>query len=147
MRKVQWLIVLAVLVALALSGCAFGQFGLPLEGTPWVLQAYGPPDDLQDVLQGTRITALFDAASHQVSGSAGCNTYAGSYLARGTALRIGRLAWTEMACLRPQGVMEQEQRYLRLLGAAEGYQIQPLQLRIHCQGDQVLLFRPRLFNR
>ncbi len=146
MRRVQWVVVMAVLMALALSGCAFGQFGMPLEGTPWVLQAYGPEDDLQQVLRGTEITALFDADTNQVRGSAGCNAYSGSYRARGTALVIGRLAWTDRACFRPQGVMEQEERYLRLLGAAEGYQIEPLQLRINCQGGQVLLFRPRLFS-
>ena len=146
MRKVQWLAVVAVLMAVAVSGCAFGQFGMPLEGTPWVLQAYGPEDDLQRVLRGSEITALFDADTHQVRGSAGCNAYSGSYRARGTALVIGRLAWTDRACQRPEGVMRQEQRYLRLLGAAESYQIEPLQLRITCAGGHVLLFRPRVFN-
>lgn len=110
-----------------------------LEDTTWILQSYGDPDNLNAVLAGTQITAFFDSAEGQVNGSAGCNSYFGGYGINNSELSILQLANTEMACLDPEGVMDQEQQYLSLLQATENYQADNGALQINC-GDQVLIY-------
>lgn len=133
------LFLVATLTVLALAACTAPE----LENRRWVLVAYGEPERLQTVLPGSEIIATFDSTQATVSGSAGCNRYWGSYRLRGSQLSIGRLTHTEMACREPGGVMEQEQRYLRLLATAESYQVLGPGLRISCSGGQVLLYRLR----
>jgi heat shock protein HslJ len=135
----RMLFLVGALTMLALAACAAPQ----LENRRWVLVAYGAPERLQTVLRGSEISAAFDSAQGTVSGSAGCNRYSGRYRLRGSQLSIGRLTQTEMACRQPDGVMEQEQRYLRLLAAAQSYQVVGPGLRISCSGGQVLLYRLR----
>lgn len=137
------LLLVAAFVAVALGACA----APGLENRRWVLVAYGAPERLQTVQRGSEISATFDSTQGTVSGSAGCNRYSGTYRLRGSRLSIGRLTQTEMACRQPDGVMEQEQRYLRLLAAAQSYQVVGPGLRISCSGGQVLLYRLRNWPR
>ena len=75
-----------------------------------------------------------------MTGSAGCNSYFGEYEVTTNRLSIpGPIAATEMACLEPEGVMEQETLYLAILKSADSYQIQGNELSIDC-GDQVLIY-------
>jgi heat shock protein HslJ len=133
------LFLVAALTVLALVACTAPD----LENRRWVLVAYGAPQRLQAVLRGSEISATFDSPQGTVGGSAGCNRYSGSYRMSGSRLSIGRLTHTEMACREPGGVMEQEQRYLRLLAAAESYDVVGPGLRISCAGGQVLVYRLR----
>jgi heat shock protein HslJ len=50
-----------------------------------------------------------------ISGLAGCNSYSGNYQVDGNQLTFGEIIATEMACQEPQGIMQQEQQYLRAL--------------------------------
>ena len=94
-----------------------------LEGPTWSLLAFVEPNPVEDVvvplplptepLPGTEITAIFKDGA--VGGSAGCNTYRAAYARDGDALTFGAISFTEMACLTPEGVMDQEGRYLELL--------------------------------
>ncbi len=111
-----------------------------LEDIMWLLESYGEQGDLQAVLEGTEITAIFDSAEGQVTGSAGCNSYFARYEASGNELSILELAWTEMGCLEPQGILEQETQYLQALQSAESYKIEDGKLQI-TSGNQVLIFR------
>ena len=112
-----------------------------LENTTWILQSYGEPDNLTVALEGTKITAFFDSADGQVKGSAGCNSYFGSYEVEGSQLSIpGPIGATEMYCAEPEGVMDQEQEYLAVLQLAESYEIDDDELRVNC-GSQVLIFK------
>ncbi|MFH1087848.1 MAG: DUF4382 domain-containing protein [Chloroflexota bacterium] len=112
---------------------------LPLEGVTWVLQSYGQPGSLKPVLRGTEITALFDSATGQVTGSAGVNGYFGAYKLQGDKLSIpGPVGSTAMAG--PQANMDQEQAYLTALQAAVSYSIKGSELQID-YGQQVLIFQ------
>lgn len=62
-------------------------------------------------LAGTRIVAEFDAEGI-IAGTAGCNVYRGVFEVEGGVVTIDRLATTLRLCARPQGVMEQEERFL-----------------------------------
>ena len=118
-----------------------GDEEVTLEDTVWVLEEYGDPDNLTDVLKDTEITAEFVSAEGTVKGSAGCNSYFGSYELNGSQLSIpGPIGATEMFCMEPEGVMDQEQEYLAVLQLAESYEIDGDELRIDC-GGQVLVFK------
>ncbi len=110
-----------------------------LEDKMWVLESYGEEGNLQAVLEGTEITATFDSSEGRVSGSAGCNSYFGDYQINNNKLSIPMTAHTKMYCLEPEGVMEQETQYLRLLSAAESYEVSEGKLRI-IAGPQLLIF-------
>ncbi|MFC1874276.1 DUF4382 domain-containing protein [Chloroflexota bacterium] len=113
---------------------------LTLEDTKWILQSYGETGNLTDVLSGTEVTAEFVSSEGTVKGSAGCNSYFGSYEVEGSQLSIpGPIGATEMYCAEPEGVMDQEQEYLAALQLAESYEIDGDELRINC-GNQVLVF-------
>ena len=112
-----------------------------LEGTLWTLVSYGDPNDPQAVLEGSEITAEFDSAEGRVSGSAGCNSYFGAYEVDGDRLTVGPVGSTEMYCMDPENVMDQETAYLAALQSAASYQIVGDQLRIASEdGATVLTF-------
>ena len=112
------------------------------EGRTWVLELYGEPDDLNTVLEDTEITIVFISAEGKMEGSAGCNSYFGGYEVNEDKLTIKPpIASTVMACPNPEGVMEQEQQYLKTLQAAESFQLQDGKLQITC-GSEILIYTP-----
>jgi len=125
-----------LLFALGVSGCSSGATGL--EGKTWVLESYGDPGDPAAVIAGSEVTAEF--LEGEVAGTAGCNRYFGSYTADCENLSFGPLASTEMWCVDPEGVMDQEQAYLRTLGKAKEYEVRDGMLRVTCTDGQVLTF-------
>jgi heat shock protein HslJ len=93
------------------------------------------------VLPNTEITIEFIDAEKTVKGSAGCNSYFASYEVEGNLLSIsGPIAVTEMACMEPEGIMDQEQEYLAILESAERFEIERHQLQIN-SNDKVLNFK------
>jgi len=112
-----------------------------LEDTIWALESYGDPENLNAVLEDTEITINFISAEVKMEGSAGCNSYFGGYEVEGNQLSIpGPIGATEMYCMEPEGIMEQEQEYLTILQDAESYEIEDDQLQI-VSGDKVLVFK------
>ena len=110
-----------------------------LEGTTWLLDKTIP---------GSEITAEF--ANGQVSGSAGCNTYQGTYRSTRAAgrntIEFGPLATTRMMC--DQALMDQEGLYLAALEAATEYTIEGFALSIEYPGGELIFYdkngpRPR----
>ncbi|HLA16026.1 MAG TPA: META domain-containing protein [Candidatus Limnocylindrales bacterium] len=69
---------------------------------------------------GTELTATF-GEDGTLAGSAGCNTYNGSYTQTGEAIAIGQLATTRKAC--EEAVMTQETKFLAALQASTSYRI------------------------
>jgi peptidyl-Lys metalloendopeptidase len=128
-RSLPALVAITVLVACSCSGTT------ALENTSWGLESLNG----NAVLPGTAITLEF--SGDQISGSAGCNHYGGSYRARADSLNVSDLFWTEMGCLEPEGILEQEQAYLTALSAAAKYQITDGKLEMLDEvGAQVLVF-------
>jgi heat shock protein HslJ len=128
------LVLHAVVLAIVLAACA-GRAGNALRDTAWELASLVG----SGLLPGTTITLEF--SGDQISGSAGCNQYGGSYETSGDRLRIGDVFATEMACLEPTGILEQEQAYLTALRAAASYQIIDARLEILDEtGAQALAF-------
>ena len=110
------------------------------EDIKWLLKSYGNRDNLKDIIAGTEITATFNSSNSQVSGSAGCNIYGGSYQIGDNALSIYDIYSTEMACIEP-GVMEQEQEFLTILISAQSFQVDNDTLTILGLSGQQLYFK------
>jgi len=133
---ITFIILLLVFNVVGLVAC--GPTRTILDDTKWVLESYGEPGNLKAVVADTEITAEFVSDEQTVKGSAGCNSYFGSYEVEGSQLSIpGPIAVTEMACLEPEGIMDQEQEYLAILESAETFKIEGNQLQIN-SGDKVL---------
>jgi len=96
----------------------------PLTGTEWTLDSFSNPDSesVSSVIVGTTITAVFSPDGN-VTGNAGCNSYGAGYQIDGAELIIEPPVSTKMYCGEPEGIMDQENRYLNLLESVAGYQI------------------------
>ena len=143
-------VVAAVFVLFAGVACGGGAFwvsGPEWVDKEWVLESYGIQDIPQPVIPGTNITATFISDDEIVNGSAGCNSYSASFDAvehlgaSKDVIAFSQIAMTEMACLEPEGIMEQEQHYVRALGTSERYEYQDGQLKIFYGPGEGLIFK------
>lgn len=136
LSKCLVLISLLVVGALLLSGCSgiLPGSGDPLEGTTWQLVTLAGGG----LIPGTEITLNFEKG--EVHGSAGCNSYGGSYRVDGDKITMTDLYNTEMACMDPPGVMDQEMEYLALLRDAVAFEMSEGELMIEATSDEVLAF-------
>lgn len=82
-----------------------GGDALELAGTSWRLVSLNEEQPLED----TEITLEFTETD--AAGNAGCNHYSGTYTLEGDELTVEEIISTMMACMEPEGVMEQETAY------------------------------------
>jgi heat shock protein HslJ len=110
-----------------------------LTNTTWLLDSYlGENATFVPALAGTEVTARFDDGG-RIGGSAGCNSYGGEYRVQERDLTFSALFRTEMYCLDPEGVMEQEDRYLSLLGVVAYYRVNDTHLVLTDDNGNALL--------
>jgi heat shock protein HslJ len=106
------------LVLLDAAGAAVATFApqaTGLAGTAWEVTGYNNGRQaVVSVMTGTRLTMEF-MPDGKLRGSAGCNSFVGSYTSSGSNLTIGSVAATRKACLEPEGTMAQEAAFLRAL--------------------------------
>jgi heat shock protein HslJ len=133
------LVLAALLVACATATTDQpGAGGAVLPGTEWVLTSLTG----RALIEDTRITLSFGEGS--LEGSAGCNTYGGSYAATEDSLRLSDLYWTEMGCPEPEGILDQEMAYLNALNTVASYRLDADRLELYDEaGMQILVFGPR----
>ena len=130
-------------LAVLIVACGAGPVGgADLLDTRWVLVTLeGEPP-----LAGRAPSAEFSA--DQISGSASCNSYFGTYEVSGGELNIGDVAHTEMWCEDPEGVMDQEQAFLVALASVTSYRMAGEQLELlDGSGAVILLFEPQAAGR
>ena len=136
MRKSGLLFWLACVALLTTAGCQSVE-GLrtpTLGGSSWELYAFGKTKPIV----GTTITANF--SDGEVRGTAGCNSYFGSYTTDGAKIEFGELGWTAMACLDPPGVMEQETLVMDFFINAERFELEADRLTIYRTNGDALTF-------
>jgi heat shock protein HslJ len=131
------IVVLVVLTGIMLAACSAPG---GLDATSWNLESYAENGgNVVDVLPGSVVMLDFQAT--QVSGSAGCNNYSGSYQTSGGNIEFGPMAATRKMCAQPLGIMEQESAYLAALEAAAEYDLGGNRLEIkNDRGDVTLIF-------
>ncbi len=125
-------------IGLAAAACSASES--MLDDTKWFLGSYGEQNSLEAIIPDTEITATFDSGEDQVSGSGGCNTYSARYELEGGKLSISEMTSTEIGCVSPEGVMEQEQEFLSLLANAQSFQADDTTLTIICSDGTQLYF-------
>jgi heat shock protein HslJ len=137
--KTHTKIFLIVIVTFIFSACSFGLSSsqVNLEGSAWILTAI----DNDTAIIGNPPTLEFEG--NQVVGNASCNTFSGSYQVKGETISFGPLARTEMYCMEPEGVMDQEQTYLEILGAAQRFELIENVLTIYSDSGEMLTFQAR----
>lgn len=138
MKKILYSLLVLSIAIVGLTAC--GATKTDLDDTKWYLRSYGDQNNLKAIIEGTEITATFNRAEGEVSGSGGCNTYFARYEVKGSKLSIFEMAFTEMACISPEGIMEQEQIFLSLLTNAQSFQADDTTLTIFCSGGRTLYF-------
>ncbi|HEX6796387.1 MAG TPA: META domain-containing protein [Ktedonobacterales bacterium] len=104
----------------------------------WKLDAFTFDGQPQVLVPGTSITLSFDAQTHEVSGSNGCNFYGASYSVSQDHLHLGELRQTAMGCLKP-GVMEQEAHYMTALSLITTYHLDQTGLALRDDGGRYAL--------
>lgn len=146
MKRMMRSAVLTTIFILLLSACAGQPDAVPdggalpgaaLEGTTWTLATMAKSRPLP----GSEITAGF--MNGQMSGSTGCNTYFYEYQTEGRLLLLQGGGVTEMACSQPEGVMEQESRFLDYLNQVETFQLSSDGLQLVTDEGEFLIFVPR----
>jgi heat shock protein HslJ/uncharacterized lipoprotein YbaY len=95
-----------------------------LAGTAWNITSYNNGREaVVGVVEGTNPTLNF-GESGELGGSTGCNNFSGTYTSDGAgSIEIGQLAATMMACMEPEGLMEQEMAILAALAASTVYRV------------------------
>lgn len=95
------------------------------------------------VIQGTDVTISF--GEDGLSGSAGCNSYSGRATAEGGVITIDArsLSHTERYCGEPDGLMDQEERFLDLVPRMVRYGTYGDGLFLHADDDVFLLLSAR----
>ena len=135
MKRIRLLPLIVLLALVSISSCA-PSTGMTLDGTSWELASLaGMP-----LVAGSRITLSFEDG--EIRGNAGCNTYFGEYTLNSVGgLQVGAVAMTEMACLSPEGVMEQETTYAHYLGSVVKAVREGSQLKLQdASGQDILVF-------
>jgi heat shock protein HslJ len=113
-----------------------------LAGTSWEVISYNTGTQaVTSVIIGTEITAEF-SEDGTLSGNASCNQYSATYETDGDTISIGPAVMTEIFCSEPEGVMDQESRYLAALETAEIYKVQGLNMEMRTsEGSLVASFK------
>ncbi len=139
-RKYIFLASLIILVVL-LSACSnnakpvSGSKAPSITDVTWVLTAI---DKQKPIEAPKEITLTF--SDGKVHGNSGCNIVNGSYSVDGNKIQFSQMASTMMACMEPEGVMDQEQKILQRLDQAKTFQIENGSLVLIASDQEVLTY-------
>lgn len=86
---------------------------LDLAGSSWWVDTVG--GEVTDMENAPTV----EFTEGQVMGSAGCNSYSGTYTLQGDRISIVDVVHTEMFCTEPEGLMDVEGRFLEGLTRVE----------------------------
>ncbi len=90
-------------------------------------------------MAGSTITLTME--NGEVSGTGGCNSYGGQVLLEGMQLSFSELYATEMFCMEPEGIMDQETTYHQTLSQIASFEIVDGSLALkNADGETTLLF-------
>ena len=132
------LLVILMMLLAACAGQTGGQAGTvpSLEGSEWVLTSLNG----NEPIAGSTVTLKFE--KDQLGGSGGCNSYGGKYTVGSDGkLSVSEVVQTEMACMDPAGVMEQESQFGQTLTQAASFQMNGDNLEIkNAAGEIILVF-------
>ena len=115
------------------SGCATANQP-KVTGSSWILTTYNDQQSITDH------QPILKFETDQVSGTTGCNHYGGNFQIDEDSIHFEGIFNTEMACLEPEGLMEQERIYLDLLRRVDQYELEGESLTFYIELNPVLVF-------
>ena len=110
-----------------------------LAGTSWRLTSFGAGFWQIPLVPLTKIMLTFDAGAAVARGKAGVNLYGFDYVLTADKITVLRVTSTDMSGIFP--VIQQENRYLKMLAASESVAVSENRLTIYCSGSDALRFR------
>lgn len=127
--------VVLTLATLLLSACSFlgNKITNDLAWTSWELVSY------QGISPITDTTLSLSFEEEYVGGVAGCNSFGGEYQIKGDQISISAEFMSERFCLSEE-VMAQENTFIRMLGDAQSFELNPGQLVIVTSQGEILVF-------
>jgi len=111
-----------------------------LQGTSWLLTKMNGTIPLN----GANLTIEF--AEEQISGSTGCNHFGGDYKVNGKKIEFIAIYNTEMGCMEPEGIMDQELVFLEILRSAAQFTQTEKELVLIDKTYRRLIFEPNKTN-
>jgi len=123
------LVVILALTVIAGVSCAKTGPDANLYGVTWVLKSYGQPGSLTPVTTQRETTLTFDKNKMTISGNGGVNGYGGDFTVKGNEITFNGVVHTEMAST-DEALNSQENAFFRILGGADSFKIDGLQLTI-----------------
>ena len=133
-RKFGLMIFIIALVAILAACGQGGDEGFDLDSTSWILTSLNGDSPIAGV------TFSLNFSGGRVNGTAGCNSFFGGYTQDGDTVSMPLLAMTEMYCMDPDGLMDQEGSYLQVLGQVDSFSVTGIQLRLETIDGAFLLF-------
>ena len=119
------------------SSSAAGGTGGTIDGITWRLSSFSSAGTSTNVPAELAVDALFDTG--KVTGTSGCNRYNGPAVVTGSAIKIGPLASTQMACVGPAA--DVEKAYLANLANAASFTATADKLTIYdAAGASILVY-------
>jgi heat shock protein HslJ len=115
------------------------------EDAVWTLDRFIENGESTQVIEGSETTMIFQGGvireEGSVGGTAGCNQYGAEYSGV-NGFEITSWMATEMGCLDPDGIMEQEQRFLAILGSVTSLTIEGDGMELSTDDGVRLVFVP-----
>ena len=107
-----------------------------LTGTQWSLEDLGG----KPVITDSRATLTFPETGNQVAGNGSCNRFTGAAEIAASAIKLGPLASTRMACMGEASTQETE--YLKALEGAQRFEVKEGKLYLYVSGaEKPLVYR------
>ncbi len=125
-----------LMVLLAFSMTSIGSAYPLLNGTRWELVHYQHAGKTVFLTEKMRPTLEFEISKTRSSGFTGCNTFAGTYTARGKSLKFGSLVSTRKSCDPERNRLENV--YLQLLQTSNTYKLGERVLLVTSQSGSLL---------
>ena len=113
-----------------------------LVGTTWNVTSYATDSGTVSPIVDTEMWVAFETETG-LAATAGCNHFSGTYMANDGGLIVSELAQTDMACVEPEGIMDQESAMGDVIDAFASYTIEGNQITILDQSGQTLLTAER----
>jgi heat shock protein HslJ len=134
MRKIKLYEILGFGLLLGLTvfagvSCSRANAAQELSGFSWVLESYGSPGNLTQVISDKGPTLIFNKNKMTVTGSGGVNGYGGDYTVKGSTLNVTGILHTLIAS-QNEALNNQENAFFKILGSAQSYKIDVIQLTI-----------------
>ncbi len=129
-------IILLAFVSILLAACSASD-GEGLLDNQWRLeQMVDDQGQFTEPIGETEFTAEF--SDGRINGRAGCNSYFGDYTVTNGDLDFGAIAMTEMYCAEPEGIMDQEGQFLRLLADVASFEFNEDSLEMYSDSGELL---------